>query len=241
MNVDGQRVLGVFVADGHGKDGGSAADAAINACIAYAKTAKELNPAILKQLFTEAQTDVSRVTRQGGSTLTAAFVFPDRVLTAWVGNGEARMVSRDGTIRTLTVPHEYGAHPGEAKRIADAGVVTVPATFFFADAPPNQQYLANGNILLEVTRSLGDPEMGEHILHEPEIVTEPLNPNDRFLIVASDGLWQELRDSARMTLLERACKKPDATDRDVGAHIEHAFSFKKSADNLTAVVVGLKR
>jgi serine/threonine protein phosphatase PrpC len=56
-------------------------------------------------------------------------------------------------------------------------------------------YFAKGRVSgrLEVTRSLGDYNMKtQGVIGRPDIMRYELNQGDRFLVIASDGIWDVL-------------------------------------------------
>ena len=61
------------------------------------------------------------------------------------------------------------------------------------------------------TRSIGDA-VGERIgvIPSPELVEKTLTPDDQFLMVASDGVWEFLTNQ-QVTVLEPSCNGPVTT------------------------------
>lgn len=50
--------------------------------------------------------------------------------------------------------------------------------------------------VLTVSRSIGDAHLKEWVLAEPETKILQLTPDMEFLVLASDGLWEEVRSES---------------------------------------------
>lgn len=118
----------------------------------------------------------------------------------------------------MTYDHK-GSDPREAKRITDAG-----------------GFVMNNRVngVLAVTRSLGDSSMKEFVVGSPYTTETTLGPEDRYLILACDGLWDVCGDQEAVDLIK------DAKDAQHASAIllQHALS-SFSSDNLSIVVVSL--
>ena len=119
-----------------------------------------------------------------GTTAVVAVITGDKLT---VGNaGDSRCVlGRAGTAVDMSIDHKPDMEE-ERKRIYDAGAVIVEGR-------------VNGNINL--SRSIGDLEYKENadlpperqaVTAFPEIKECTLGPNDDFLIIACDGIWDVL-------------------------------------------------
>lgn len=47
--------------------------------------------------------------------------------------------------------------------------------------------------ILSVSRSIGDAHLKDWVLAEPDTMTLNLDPDMEYLVLASDGLWEEVR------------------------------------------------
>ena len=50
-------------------------------------------------------------------------------------------------------------------------------------------------------RSVKDPFTGPYITHQPDVVVNDIGPDDKFLILASDGLWDEISEQKAAELV----------------------------------------
>jgi len=90
-------------------------------------------------------------------------------------------------------------NPGEQKRIEKSGGRCEP--YWDEDGKPLGPYrvwLKNENIPgLAMSRSLGDLVAASvGVSPEPEVLEFNLEPDDKFIVIASDGVWEFLNNNA---------------------------------------------
>lgn len=91
----------------------------------------------------------------------------------------------------------------------------------------------NGN--LNMSRALGDIDLKSPlplVLALPEVSVYQITPDVRWLVLASDGLWDVLCDAAAISLIKNCKSAKKASEVLVSKALK-----KKSNDNVTAVVV----
>jgi protein phosphatase PTC1 len=131
--------------------------------------------------------------------------------------GDARVIlSRGGTAYRLTHDHK-GSDPQEIKRIIEAGGFMM-------------NHRVNG--VLAVTRSLGDSSMKDLIVSQPYTTETILTPNDEFLIIACDGVWDVMTDQEAVDLVYFVQDPQEASEMLV----KHALD-NNSMDNLSCMVI----
>ncbi|GAA5911160.1 hypothetical protein JCM8208_005742 [Rhodotorula glutinis] len=137
--------------------------------------------------------------------------------TANVGDARA-VLSRGGRAVRLTYDHK-GSDAKEAKRISDAG-----------------GFVLNNRVngVLAVTRSLGDSSMKEFVVGSPFTTETTLGPQDEWLIVACDGLWDVCSDQEAVDLIKDIECPQEASQK----LLDHALS-SFSTDNLSILCVRL--
>lgn len=70
----------------------------------------------------------------------------------------------------------------------------------------NGVWRVNGQ--LAITRAIGDVDYKPYVTSEPEIMSIPLDGDEDFLIMASDGLWDHVKeDDAAITVYHMAAQK----------------------------------
>ncbi|KAG4094724.1 protein phosphatase 2C [Neocallimastix lanati (nom. inval.)] len=131
--------------------------------------------------------------------------------------GDARAVlSRNGRALRLSCDHK-GSNLEEVQRITDAGGFVLNAR-------------VNG--ILAVTRSLGDYSMKEWVIGNPYTTRVVLNDNDKFLILACDGIWDVCTDDEAVELIENIADPQEASE----VLLRHALD-NFSTDNLSVLIV----
>lgn len=93
------------------------------------------------------------------------------------------------------------------------------------------------------TRALGDKDAAPHVIATPEIQHRKLMPEDDFLILATDGLWDVLSNQKAVDLVKAELKKDELTHKDFALAAEllrNAAYILGSTDNISVMVIGLK-
>lgn len=102
--------------------------------------------------------------------------------------------------------------------------------------------------LLAMTRAFGDHVLRDvGVIPDPEITAINRTPEDQFLILASDGLWDVLGDGEACNLTHRCFQRakergagPETAPRVAASVLLRAALDRGSADNITVVVVDLR-
>ncbi|KAH8095663.1 protein serine/threonine phosphatase [Aureococcus anophagefferens] len=89
---------------------------------------------------------------------------------------------------------------------------------------------------LSLSRSIGDVTLKYHptkvVVGEPEVVQQRLNADDRFVILACDGIWDVLSNEKAVSVVAKAIKDK----QDAAKALVRASFLNGSTDNMTAVV-----
>ena len=176
-----------------------------------------------------------------GCTSVVAYIEGRHVYVANAGDSRA-VICTNGVASPLSYDHKP-THEKELKRITDAGGTV------------NAQGRVNGN--LNLSRCIGDlkykvdatlgPE-AQIITAEPDVLHHLLTPEDEFIVLACDGIWdvktnQEVCDFVK----ERLQRDPDALLSRIAEELMDdciADDPKKTmgigGDNMTAMIVRLR-
>jgi serine/threonine protein phosphatase PrpC len=124
-----------------------------------------------------------------GTTVLMTWLVGQKIVVANAGDSRAVLYKDSGEIVRLSKDHRP-EDPEERSRIESLGgrVVTLPQ-----DAPR-----LNGT--LSVSRGFGDYDLQPCLSPEPYVNIVPISPDDRYLILGCDGLWDEV-DEARVSEL----------------------------------------
>lgn len=87
--------------------------------------------------------------------------------------------------------------------------------------------------VLAVTRAFGDHSLKDSgLIAVPHIVKYTLKPFDKFLVIASDGVWDELSDQDSINYCKDEC-----STKQIASQIVKASLQKGSKDNISAIVL----
>lgn len=155
---------------------------------------------------------------KSGTTAVTLLLLDDYIVVSNVGDSEA-VVCRDGKAVQLSILHTP-LNEDEKKRVAAAGGTIV----FYG------QYRVNG--VLAVTRSIGDRMLKDHVTALPDTVVEKMTPQDEFIIMGSDGLWDVIKyqEAVDFVKTERAKILAGAENASAG----NADAMDTSAENASA-------
>jgi len=162
-----------------------------------------------------------------GAAAVVAFVWGTTLAVGHVGDCRAVLGRASApAARALTADHT-AAHPGERARVLEAGGA-------FVLAPDGSARVAGPG--LAVTRALGDADArAAGVASDPDILVHTLTPDDAFLVLASDGVWDALGDEDVCRIVRDTVKHPAmAAKRVVTEAVDRG-----SGDNAAAVVAYL--
>ena len=186
-------------------------------------------------------------TAYSGTTLTPALVSGSDLICANVGDSRAvtgKLVNSQWVACDLTNDHKPSLED-ERQRILKANGRIHPM-YNSQEVPvgPERVWLQNEDGPgLAMTRSIGDQVAHSvGVSSEPEITCYKLKPEDKFLIIATDGLW-EMLDSQAAVELVGAELKTGVSDRSCSQLIKEAtIRWEESGhrvDDITVIVVFL--
>ena len=151
-----------------------------------------------------------------GSTATIVLIQDNKIYCANVGDSRAYIIY-DNYIKKITVDHKCSV-PEEAERIIKAG----------GKITKNR---VQGQLVL--SRSLGDLYVKKYgVINLPDISTNTIDYNIKYVIIASDGIWDVVDEK---TVLNMSKMKKNADDfcKDL---VKLAIE-KESKDNISCIVI----
>jgi len=203
---------------------------------------------------------LSATPRWFDGTTAVVVLLVDGVLTiGWVGDSRAVLGRRNKQSKQWTafeLSHDHKpTHPLEYKRITNLGGSVgrslkeatsggvaksagsaCPVFCFGANADSPMRCYPGG---LSLSRSIGDVTLKYHptkvVVGEPEVVQQRLNADDKFVILACDGIWDVLTNEKAVSVVAKAIKDK----QDAAKALVRASFLNGSTDNMTAVVVHL--
>jgi len=257
--IGGQSDSALFcVYDGHGKFGREVSQFAMTQMYEHlARTNAELlrrRPmSALATSFAEVEEELRTSphvdSSESGACACVAYLH-NRML--WVaGAGDTRTVLGtccDGVLAAVALSTDHKASvPSEVARIQAAGGYIKAAS---SSTGPARVYMdaqmTEGRPGLTPSRSLGDSDaIACGIVATPEIIRHELSANDRFLIMASDGVWEFISSSEAVEIVDafythgkpvaEACSHLIATAARAWLEVEGDYR-----DDITACIVWLQ-
>ena len=89
--------------------------------------------------------------------------------------------------------------------------------------------------ILAVSRSFGDVSLKPYVTAEPEVMEKDITPDDLYLVLASDGLWDVMTNDAVARFMMNM-----SNFSEVARELCYEATILGSSDNITVVVIDLK-
>lgn len=178
---------------------------------------------------------------ESGSTVAAALLIEDRLVTANVGDSEI-VLCRKGKPLLLTTKHHLSCNEAEVERVKAAGGRIFHSRVGHPKFNPQLVSLA-------VSRAIGDAgfKLEEYtdgklsgVIADAETKTTLLTADDEFIIIGCDGLWDVMtyEDACNFcTNLVRA----GADSQSISTSIVQEALRRGSTDNVTVLFVNLQK
>ena len=185
-------------------------------------------PLALKRSFHTANDIFLKIAEQqrlhDGSTGITALLRNGKLLVGNVGDCRALLLSAGKTIQMSI--DQKPTNPEEQRRIASLGGVIT-----------NNLGVTRVNGVLAVSRAFGNRKLRKVIRPDVEMMQRELTREDDFLVMASDGLWDVLRNKDVCDM----CYGLAATHRpqQIAEELVQAALGRGSMDNVTCIVVRL--
>ncbi|KAJ8446186.1 hypothetical protein Cgig2_015957 [Carnegiea gigantea] len=225
-----QAFFGVF--DGHG--GAKAAEYAANnidknVMAEVVKRDEENLKQAVKVGYLKTDSDFLEKDLHGGSCCVTALITRGNLVVSNAGDCRAVM-SRGGVAEALTTDHRP-SRQDEKDRIE--------ATGGFVDCY-NGIWRIQGS--LAVSRGIGDRQLKQWVIAEPETRVIKIKPEDEFLILASDGLWEKVTNQEAVDIARPLCAGKTKSQPLVACKklVETSVS-RGSLDDVSVMVIQLDR
>ncbi|TDH66288.1 hypothetical protein CCR75_005855 [Bremia lactucae] len=220
-----QSFYGIF--DGHGGDG--AAEYCVQAMcqniIRDPLISKEPIEA-LKNGFLRTDHEyleiATRKNTEDGTTAVVMFTQGKEIFVAHTGDSRAVLVHQSGNVSVLTSDHKPN-RPDERRRIQDLGGSVVFWGVWRVEG------------ILAVSRAIGDRMLKPYVVAAPEVKQFTRTESDRYVVLASDGVWDILsNDEAAEVVLQY-------NDPQLAAqHLMDEAYARGSMDNICVMVIDLR-
>jgi len=260
-STDGNKFLaGVF--DGHGEKGKRISEFAKSALSKNLFSHKELHSDpkhALESAYKDTQSMIERNhgpdAAESGTTAVACYQHRDRLLVANVGDSRAVLgrcdTARKGGLKAVELTSDHKpSRADEKQRILAAGGKVDQLTFPVWNGSggvrlmrggPERVMDSSGFGGLAMSRSLGDLSLRPYVSSLPEVSERKLDAKDRFLVLGSDGVWDQLSSQEAVDIASRV-PDPVHAAREIANQARRRWQSETEgllSDDITAVVVRL--
>lgn len=231
--------------DGHGgADIAQLAAKTLHAVASDVILKKKLDFSFLFTLFNEfLDSDPERKNKahEQGSTAVIALIQDDILTVANLGDSRAVLCSGGKAVR-ITIDHKP-TDPSEQERIEKISQALVDKKGEFCAVTDDGRIVSErrGAYSLGVSRALGDKTYQPCVSYIPDVFTRKITPNDQFLVLACDGLWDMMSDDQVVQFVGDRLKKsnPQEIAQDLCEEALVRWRNTKGSDNVTIIIVTL--
>ncbi|PON64258.1 Protein phosphatase [Parasponia andersonii] len=206
-----KRFFGVY--DGHGgkKAAEFVAENLHNNVLEMMKDCKEKEEAV-RAGYLKTDQDFLKQGICSGACCVTAVIEGQEVVISNLGDCRA-VLCRDGVAEALTKEHRVEQEDERTRIEAKGGYVEIH----------RGAWRVHG--VLTVSRSIGDAHLKAWLLAEPETTILQLTPDMEFLVLASDGLWEEVSNQEAIDTVKRLCSadKKLAPSEDYPKENDHDY------------------
>lgn len=204
--VSSQNGFFVGVFDGHGKDGHVISALSRKILVNKVET---LGISNISEAFRQTNEEILKRCQEknadfefSGCTATFASIFNNELTLAYLGDSKAVMVKNfQGNLIacSLTIDHNTN-NLLEKKRIEQAGGII----FRNQNEGLSRVFTPKSQLGLAVTRSFGDEAFKNFgVICEPTVEKIQIESNDKYLVIATDGVWDVVKNFEIAKVLEK--------------------------------------
>ncbi|GAX23212.1 hypothetical protein FisN_21Hh106 [Fistulifera solaris] len=239
------------VLDGHGEHGDGASQTFRDQLV----TEMLNHPSWFKDVKQASKDAIAKVERNllrnyridsefSGTTLSMAIVRGNKVTGVNIGDSRVILGKQEGgnlTYQEITYDHKPDS-PAEKERILACGGRVFAVEYDDGIDGPPRVWLGNMDIPgLAMSRSLGDVVAhSAGVISDPEFTEFELNPEtDKFLVVATDGLWEFVDNQETVEFVDAQPGPTDAVDVLVTEAATRWMHEEQVIDDTTIIVANL--
>ncbi|CAK82162.1 unnamed protein product (macronuclear) [Paramecium tetraurelia] len=262
-NIESQNCGLIGICDGHGVNGHFVSDIIKQRLPIYLEfQLQSQNPDMeecFKNAFELTNSEIlqsSFDTALSGSTTVIAMIQQNQLWTANVGDSRAILCRNCNGWRSIPITRDHKpSDESEKQRILQAGgriqtsrgdlkIMRYYIDFFGNNVGPERVWLSYIDAPgLAMTRSMGD-KIGAQagVSSIPEVFQFTLSQNDKFLVIASDGVWEYLSNEEVMNIVVPYYEKGELDQAGEKLMMEAINSWKLNSpgrDDITFIIVQL--
>ena len=211
-----------------------------------------INDESIKTAFISTQNSLLKENTQidsslSGSTCTSVIISPEKIICANLGNSLAILARyENGRYNVLNLSREHKlTEYDEMKRVLNKGGIIKQSYDIKAKEyiGPQKVFLKNSEIPgLSISRSFGDSiahNIG--VISEPEIFRFNYNGNEKFIVIATEGIWKYIDSEECVNILKEFYEKNMDAIGGLNMLVKEAFKRWKNeegyVEDITAIVL----
>jgi len=249
-NDPAQSLFGVF--DGHGASGEIVSQFLVH--VLPQELSKELKSekkgdvslALQRAFYHTSESLVDRESSNcafSGSTAVAVYIDGDSLYCANCGDSRAVLGSftNEGGLVAVPLSHDHKPERAdESRRILERNGRIEPCRGSAGEpVGPLRVWLKRQNLPgLAMTRSFGDLVAASvGVIAEPDVIHHKLTESDRFIIIASDGVWEFISNEEAVEMVASCMSPKEACQVLVDESTKRWKKEEDVVDDITAVVI----
>ncbi|CAD8058552.1 unnamed protein product [Paramecium sonneborni] len=185
-------------------------------------------------------------TALSGSTTVLALIQQNQLWTANVGDSRAILCRNNNGWKSIPISRDHKPSDEAEKQIIiqAGGRIQCQRDFFGNNVGPERVWLSYIDAPgLAMTRSMGDKIGAEAgVSSIPEVFQFTLSTNDKFLVIASDGVWEYLSNDDVMNIIIPYYEKDELDQAGEKLMMEAINSWKNNSparDDITFIIIQL--
>lgn len=245
MQSDEKAVFGCF--DGHGQVGHEVSQFCTVELPKFIAKQKDLlkNPeASLDRAFVECNTKLCHSKTDctfSGTTVIVCYLDGKTCYSCNAGDSRAVLAKQvDGKLTAVDLSDDHKPdRPDEMKRINVKGRVEACKGMAGEDIGPARVWLKHEDVPgLAMSRSFGDMVAASvGVIPNPEIFKRTLDDKDKFMILASDGVWEFITSQEAVDIVQKAKTGDAACKAIVDESVKRWQDEEEVIDDITVVIV----
>ncbi|CAD8164840.1 unnamed protein product [Paramecium octaurelia] len=180
----------------------------------------EMSDEEYKKVFSDIDNNLSQY-MQSGSVAILLSIQNKTVTITNLGDSKA-IVFRENSFEQLNSIHIPQSKEENQRILKQGGLIT------------KRQNICRVSGSLTVTRSFGDFYLKKYIISEPEIFKYQIQEGDKFIVMASDGFWNELSEQEVLQIIQKLDQ-----NKNLAKQLYQAISSDYIRDNVTIMVFPL--
>ena len=215
-----------------------------------------MNYKILKTIYKQIDQNIENTEYDkdfSGTTSCSIFIIGKHLLCSNVGDSRAIIIRESNKIFPLSIDHKPNRkienerikkNGGEIKKIIDNQIDSInnKSEHLF----PYRVYIKGKNYPgLAMSRSLGDfVAKSVGVINEPEIIDLNIEDNDKFIILASDGLWEVVSNEEARDIVDiyyRINNVKGAVEKLISVASDKFKKISEYIDDITIIIIFLNK